>query len=233
MNELNLKVESVNGEVIIREGVALEQKPPVKVTLVGIISSPGDFALKRKDTFPALKTNVVANYTNRTIVLTCNESDFYSHSVTGKLELFPDLKKLQINDSKMYDEKELFRMLNFYGTYFKDKAAHKTLLARLQEFKAKVTQEFVNADDYKGSAAIEKITNIEHKIPLNFTLAIPMFTGGAVKTFKVDICVAVRDGGVSFWFESVELHELMTKETETVFDAELKRLTDFIIIKQW
>lgn len=237
METLNVKIENAEGmavhELIVREGVALPQQPPRKVLLNGVISSPGDFAQMRKDTYDKLKSNVVANYTNRKITLTVNEADEYASIVTGTLELHPELNKLKINSEQWYDEKTLLKLLNFYGSWFKDRSAHTNLLTRLQQFKAKVTKEFTNADDYKGSAAIEKITKIEHDIPLQFELIIPVFTGGERKSFMVNICVAARDGGVSFWFESVELHELITKETETIFEQELARLIEYIIIKQW
>ena len=97
----------------------------------------------------------------------------------------------------------------------------------------KVQRDFVNADDYKGTAAIEKITKIEHEIPLSFQLNIPIFTGGAHKTFTVNINITATDGGISFWFESVDMHEIISRETDSIFSLELDRLSNFLVVKQW
>ena len=232
-NNIHVKLENESKELTILTGSALTPKEPRKVVLSGTITAPGDYAEARKETFEPVDANVVANYTDRTIVLVVNESDHYCSTITGKLELFPDLKELGINDNKLYSEKALLSKINFFGRYFVDQEAYNNLKSKLIDFKAKVDKTFVNADDYKGSSAIEKITKIEHEIPLLFELNIPVFTGGATKSFKVDICVSARDGGVSFWLESVELYELIQRDTEAIFNLELSRLTDYLIVKQW
>lgn len=235
-DNIEIKVDATSAhELTIREGAALPPKEPRIVNIKGIISSPADFANNRNFEIEATKANVIANYTNRTIILNMDETNPYGGTITGALDMNPDLKSLGINENKTYDEKDLMRKLNFFGAYFKDRASHKKLLEKLQQFKAKVTQDFTNQDDYKGTVAIAKISKIEHDIPLEFELAIPLFTGGEKKTFKVDICVSVRDGGISFWFESVEMNELIVTGTESIFKDELERFTilGYIIIKQW
>lgn len=230
-NKLN--ITTTGSELIIREGKAPDILQPVSVKLKGTITAPGDYALTRATTYEKLKCNVIANYTSRTIVLTIDESSPLASVITGTLDIFPELEALGINKNKMYSEKELFTRINFFGRYFKDKEAHKELTSKLQQFKAKVHRSFTNADDYKGAAAVEKITNIEHSIPLRFELTIPIFTGTPPKTFFVDICVTANDGGISFWFESIDMHEIISRETDSIFASELARLSDFLVVKQW
>ena len=231
--EQKLNIEVTGNELTIREGKALDLKPKEKVSLSGTITAPGDYALTRASTFDKLSCNVLANYTSRTIVLTINEGDPLASTIKGTLDIFPELETLGVNKNRMYSEKELYSKLNFFGRYFSDKAAHKDLLTKLQQFKAKVQRDFVNADDYKGTAAIEKITKIEHEIPLSFQLNIPIFTGGAHKTFTVNINITATDGGISFWFESVDMHEIISRETDSIFSLELDRLSNFLVVKQW
>lgn len=233
MENLHLKIETNNNEIVIRKGDALPLKEPKVINLSGIITTPADWVAKRVTTIEQLKTHVVADYTNRTITLTIDEENHYQIVIAGKLEIFPELSKLSINGNSTYDEKELLKKLNFFGRWFTDKSAHKELLSRLQSFKAKVNMTFTNADDFKGTAAIEKLTKIEHEIPLEFVLSIPVFAGGEEKSFKVEICVSVRDGGISFWLESVELHEIISKVTDEIFEKELARLSDYAIVKKW
>lgn len=233
MDDIKVNVTATDNVVEIRTGEALPLKEPNKVALSGVLTCVGDFVDKRKDTIKPLAAHVVANYTQRTIELVTDEDDHYYTTVSGTLAIYPELEKLHINADRTYDEKELMRKLNFFGRWFEDKDAFISLLKKLQQFKAKIQQDFTNADDYKGTAAVEKLTKIEHTIPLEFVLNIPIFTGQPPRTFKVNICVGARDGGVSFWLESVEMHELISKETDELFEKELARLSEYVIIKQW
>lgn len=232
--ETNIKIQTSEKEIIVREGNAPNVYDPEKLTLSGIISAPGDFAAARKSTFDALKTNVVADYTAKKITLTANEDSKFQTTITGALEDFPELADMNINKKKTYGQRELLDLIKFKGAYFKDSAKHTELMTALKKFEAKVNQEFENANDFKGAQATRKVVDIKTNLGgLEFILNIPMFTGGQNITFKVDICVDVLNGGVIFWLESVDLHDLQVKETETVFTSELTRLSDYVIIKRW
>ena len=229
----NIIPTSDTGELIIRNGEALKLEPPLSVVLQGTITAPGDFAAKRRVQIPPLETHVIADYTDRYIHLRVLERDKYGYSVEGRLDLHPELKLLSINRNSLYTSRGLYDQLKFKGAYFKNKEQHLALLTRLREFDAQVSQEFVNSTDFKGASALSRVTNIKTNLALEFTLAIPIFTGFGPKEFDVEICVDLKDGGVVFWLESVQLHEMITFETEVIFERELKRLSDYIIIKQY
>lgn len=234
MQDLKVVLTEVKGnEVIIRTGEALPQKAPIPISLSGTIHSPAEFAGHRLDLIDVKASHVVADYTNRTITLVINETSPYADKITGSLKTFPDLESLGINKNKTYTEKELLQKLNFFGMYFPSREEFTALKNKLMQFKAKITRDFTNADDYKGNSAIEKITKIEHEIPLYFTLNIPVFSGMDAKTFSVDIMVSARDGGISFWLESVELNELEVKTAQQIFQTELGKLSRFVIIEKW
>ena len=61
----------------------------------------------------------------------------------------------------------------------------------------------------------------------------PIFGNTDRTKFKVDIRVAGRGSSVYFWLESVDLEELAESKTISMFEAELLRLKDYAIIKQW
>lgn len=235
-----------NGEIIIRQGAAAQVYDPVPVTLKGTITAPADYAawevarLKQlridgQDAVEAeLEGLVAANYTNRTIQLTTKPREKCGiTTVTGTLALHPSLAALLINADKTFDEKGLLRHLKFHGAYFKDREKHGTLLESLKKFKAKVEQQFENADDYKGAAAQSKLTKITHDVPLEFTLCMPIFGGGEKQEFKVEICVGLSGSDVEFWLESVALADVIVTQTEAVFEEQLKRLEAFAIVKQY
>lgn len=231
--ETKLDLTITGNELTIREGEAPKLYDPEKVELSGTITAPADFAEKRKSIIPQLETNVLADYTKRTIKLTISENSKFKSIITGTLETFPELADMHINGKKTYSHKELLDMIKFKGAYFKNKEEHTTLLTALKNFDAKVNQVFANANDYKGAAATQKVVEIKTNVGLEFTLAIPMFTGGDITSFLVDINVDINNGGVIFWLESVQLHDLMVKGTETEFEKQLSRLSDYVIIKTW
>lgn len=233
MKNVEVKVETSEKEIIVREGAAANVYDPETVSVSGTIHAPADFAEKRKSKIEPLKTNVVADYTKKTIVLTVNEDSKFKTTITGTLDDFPELKDMSINGKKTFSHRELLDLIKFKGSYFKNKEQHVKLLTDLKNFDAKVNQEFQNANDFKGAQATKRIVDIKTNIGLEFILAIPVFTGGEVISFMVDICVDINNGGVIFWLESVELHDLQTKTIEEEFKTQLARLGEYIIIKKW
>ena len=237
-----LYIPNSNGDVVIREGKAvtlIDPKKPKKIALVGVIQAPADFVDKRSTTFDEKYAHVVANYTDRTIVLVINESDLDPQfcieggTVTGKIELYPILDYLQINGRKEYSHRDLFDSLKFLGRFFENKEAHQALLKSLTHFNAKVNTKLKDENDFSGKAAIEVLQEIEHEIPLSFVMNMPIFGNTDASKFKVDIRLAGRGSSVYFWLESVELDELTEAKTISLFEAQLLRLKNYAIIKQW
>lgn len=76
----NLKFQLPEGveELIFRNGDALPLKEPLRVNLSGVLSSPADWFENKTTTINPLDGHVVANYTNRTIVLNLHEKDAYT-----------------------------------------------------------------------------------------------------------------------------------------------------------
>ena len=231
-----------NGDVVIREGRApdlIAPKKPNKIALVGVIQAPADFAEKRSETFDKKYAHVVANYTDRTIVLVINEADLDPElcieggTVTGKIEIYPILAELGINGNKEYNHRSLFDSLKFLSRFFESKEAHSGLLKALTNFNAKVNVKLKDENDFAGTSALEVLQTIEHDIPLSFVLEMPLFGNTDRTKFKVDIRVAGRGTSVYFWLESVDLEELTESKTISMFEVELKRLDNYPIIKQW
>lgn len=233
MENLTVKVENETKELLIRQGDAPKLYDPEQVNLTGTITAPADYAEKRKSKIEPLLCNVVADYSKKKIILTVNEDSKFKSVITGSLETFPELHEMCINGKKVFTHRELLELIKFKGSYFKNREQHTALITALKNFDAKVNQEFANANDFKGAQATKKVVDIKTNLGLEFVLAIPMFTGGETLSFLVDICVDVNNGGVVFWLESVELHDLQTKGIETEFSKQLTRLSDFIIIKTW
>ena len=50
--------------------------------------------------------------------------------------------------------------------------------------------------------------------------------------FMIEVCLQVTDGGASFWFESVELAELIQTQTISIINEQLKNCDGLVIIYQ-
>lgn len=46
----------------------------------------------------------------------------------------------------------------------------------------------------------------------------------------MEICLDVTEGSARFWFESVELHELIQKRLDEIFEEELARMEGLVVI---
>lgn len=209
----------------------LHEEKPYKLS--GIISTPGDFAEKRSTEFNALSAHVIANFTQRSIVLVIDEKNHFSCSVAGKLELDPELESLHINTETLYDENELIDKLNFFRRHFEKVSQHSSLMDALKKFNAKVETEIVNANNLKGNAVLKKAYDIKHEIPLDFVLNMPIFAGGEKFSLGVEINLKYVDGEIVFWFQSIGLHDAIGEQTEKVLEKELQRLAAYAIIRQY
>lgn len=222
--------------ITILEGEAATPLPlrePKVLNLNGVLKTPGDFVEKRRETFDKLEANVVANFTNRTIELTIDEKNYYSHKITGKLTENEELKTLGINNNKIYTENKLREKLTFYRRHFKSSDEYAKLLAALKKFNAKIAQEFVNEQNNQGSAKLQRAYEIKHEIPLQFTLEMPVFNGYEKHIFGVNINLQLADNTVCFWFESIDLHEKLETLTDVLMEGELARLNDYAIVRTY
>ena len=232
MEAENVKIE-VTGEtkeLVIRTGEASVIKEQRTVTLRGDINAPVEFATKRQTQINALSSHVEVDKTNFKITLVVDESNHYSTTVEGALVLFPELAKLKINENKTYSPRELYDTIKFSGAYFKNREQHAALCGKLTKFTSRIEVDFVNSNDFKGNAALSKLTRIKTDLDLKFVLAIPVFKGGEPSAFEVEICLDAKDGGVICWLESVELHEIKTKIADEMMASNIAALSDYVTI---
>lgn len=240
MENLTLKVESVNGnEIIIREGDALPQREPVKINISGDIKTVSSFVAGRKDVSDALaghqfinkgRAIVEVDKQKRTIVLMLDPANPYGGVVTAKMELNPDLVEFCINAKKTFKQKELVDLLKFSGLAFDNAEKHQMLLRSYQAFNAKAYIDMASDSDNRGNKSSSFNKKVETNLPVDFVLNIPIFKGQDRKRFSVEICLEVTDGGCNFWFESVELKELIEIESETILKKELESCSDYVVI---
>jgi len=239
MENLTLKIEPVNGEVIIREGQALPQIAPKKIEIIGDIKTVSTFVIGRKgmsDNLAGLqfinqaRAVVMVDKKGRTITLNVDPQDVYGTVVTAKMELNPDLVDFHINDKKTFKQKELVDLLKFSRLAFDDGEKHGMLLNAYRAFNAKAYIDMASESDNRGNKSSSFNKKVETNLPIDFVLNIPIFKGQSPLKFHVEICLEVTDGGCNFWFESVELAELIEIEGEKILRQELESCSEYVVI---
>lgn len=224
--------------LVIREGKALELKEPKIIELTGDINTVGSFLKKRYglqqqtglQTVDKNKAVVLVNKENMTITLKLDPENHYGATISGNISLSPELKQFCINNTKMFQREELVKLLRFSKMFFADADVHYKILTAYQQFKASAYVDMNVGNDQRGNKNMQMDKVVKTDLPDAFLLTLPIFKGEQSKTFRVEICLDVNDGGGRFWFESVELHELVEFEKERIITEQLESCADLVVI---
>lgn len=241
--------------LIMRTGDALELKPPTIVNLTGDINTVKNYIGKRRTANEEdKKEGVLLSMEEKiqynlqwvhpdlavievdkkamTIVLKVDPQFAYGGTVTGKLEESDELKPFCINKTKEFKKEELVKLLRFSRRFFPDPDKYAELLKEYQVFSAKAYLEMKQEEDQRGNSTRNQTKRVETSLPTEFTIKMPIFKGQSDETFRVEICLDVTEGGARFWFESVELDEIINKRVDEIFTAQLTDFSDFVVINK-
>jgi len=233
--EINLTL--TDNTVTILEGKALEQKYPEKISIAGNIHSVKNFIEKRYGTREGAELQkidkdraiVFVNEEKMTIQLELDPQNIFGAVIKGRLEFTPELLQFGINTTKQFSREELVRLIRFNKRFFA--SDHEAILLAYQKLQIKTASELSQESDTRGNKGVnfQKTVNIEH-IPTEFILQIPVFKGFPDVKFRVEICLDATDASVRFWFESVELHDIVETGKKQILEDQLVCCKDFVII---
>lgn len=238
MENLQLKIESLTGnEIIIREGQALPLQLPETIKIDGDIKSISSFLTKRSNGYSlqnvdANKAIVIVDKKELTITLCLDKENKFGTIITGKLETSEELKPFSINKNKTFTKEELVKLLKFSRLFFDDAAKHAEMLLAFQKVSSTVNIRANESSDDRGNKERAYVKDVTTNAPTEFILNIPVFKGFPPQRFRVEICLDVTDGSARFWFESVELYELVQSQVDAIFNDELEYCKDFVIINK-
>jgi len=230
MKEVNLDVSEGVGTVVLREGVAPSLVEKKGFTYSGNIKSVADWVEgKKANQYKFENSNATLLVGDKSLELILSEdTPLLSTKVEGQLKTFADLLKFGINqEDKIYTNKQLSRLLKMNRFYFPDKDENMQIVTNLNKFKASVTRELEDSNDFKGNKKILFEEQIKSDLKLSFKLSIPLFEGEENKTFAVDINFDITDARVGYWLESADLRELEMSERNKIIDREVGRLAEF------
>lgn len=238
MDELKLTVANVeNGTLTIRTGEAAPVIVPDKLRIEGDIRSVSSYFNHRsirKDpaelqTINASRAVITVNRAANSITGELDPNDPKGTIVVGRLEQSDELKKFSIN-GKSFTQAEMVRLIRFNRLAFGSVEKHAEILRLYQRFTFKTKTEGESEKDQRGNKTNSFSKEMTTDLPNEFLLHIPIYKGEKKKSFRVEICFDASDASVKFWFESVELEELIEIEKELIFKRELEHLKDHVII---
>ncbi len=239
MSDLQLKIEQLNGGTLtVLEGKALEQKAPEKIVISGDIKTVSNFLNIRKNSGTGLQSIDLSRavvFTDKkalTISLELDPENHYGTKITGKLEKSDELAPFSINQNKTFTKEELVKLIKFNKLFFDDTTKHAEILLAFQKVSSTVNIRANESNDERGNKERAFVKEVTTNAPTEFILNIPVFKGFPALRFRVEICLDVTEGSARFWFESIELHEIMQAMAEGIFTDQLKAAEGFVIINK-
>ena len=239
MKDLNLQIDPINGNILtILEGKALELKPPEKLEISGDIKSVANFLDIRKGQGKGVqavdlsKAIVIVDKKDLTIELLIDPENHYGATIIGTLEKSDELTPFHINQNKTFTKEELVKLIKFNKIFFDEPTKQAEMLAAFQKISSTVNIRSNDSSDDRGNKERAYVKEVATNAPTEFILNIPIFKGFPSSRFRVEVCLDVTEGSVRFWFESVELHELMQTMIDIIFNEQLKSAYGFVIINK-
>lgn len=240
MENFHLKVENAGNEIIIREGEALPPVAPKKIVIAGDIKTVRSFVDKRTSPNDGDSMGLQAINPDRALVtvdkaalsikLELDPENEYGTEVTAKLAYTPELEQFFINKNKLFNREELIKLIRFNKIWFADPEAHDKLLKAYQAFTATVNANIGKTSDTRGNVDNTYKKTVETNVPDSFVLNIPIFKGQDKRRFRVEIAIDSTDASTKFWFESVELNDIIQIESQAILEGELELCKDFVVI---
>ena len=241
MENLTIKVNPGQQELIIREGAALDQRECTKIVIAGDISTVKEFLSKRlsgaamglsAQTIDKGTAVITVDEEKLFIKLELNPNDDLATEVIAKLEFTNFLEQFKINGKTTFSLKELKELLKFSKLLFDDGDEYETVYKAYQTFDFQAFVKASQEDDNRGNRAASFKKDVKTNLPPNLKLRIPIFKGQKPETFLVDICLDTTEANCRFWFESVELHNIIEQRKIEIFIEQLADFQDFVIIRK-
>ena len=173
---------------------------------------------------------VIVDKEAMTMELELDPEFYYGAKVSGKLELAKELEIFSLNEEVELSREDCIKLFRFNKFHFATPEKADDLTKAFQKFSAKSHVELTKEDDTRGNVQASVSKKVETGIPQAFELFIPIYKGQPKEKIEVTICLDVVGTRVIFWFESVQLIELLEQRKEEIFAKQLEACTDFPVI---
>jgi hypothetical protein len=234
MEKITLQPKDGVSEMIIREGTALEIKPPQPVefkgTFDGVIEWWKNRSVGAKRSFVS-NSRLEYSKNDMTIKLYVDENNHYQDKLTGIIKMNKDLEEFGINKDKQWTIEAFSKYIRLKKYLFADKDSHAVLLSRLNSFKANVEAELINEKDNRGNAKVSAQRSIKTDLPEKFSLLLAPYVGYEKIQFDVELCVDGSSSGVVIWLLSNEMVESLQKLQDSIFEKTLPQFAGIPVME--
>ena len=216
-------------EIIIREGdapKALDKKEPIKVEILGTITSPYEWLSKRVGLINQKESHLLVCRDRMAISLTIDESNHYRTYILGSLESSKEMNDFGINTEKRWEPSKLSLFLKMHRAFFTNKAENMSLVSTLKNFKAKISQDVEKVKEENGSKVDCYTQVVDSNLPKSFKLNIPLFKGFSREEIDVETYADVDGRDVSLTLVSAGANEVIEEYKNKVIDEQLKKIRE-------
>ncbi len=243
MSDKKIEITEATKELLIREGKAQELRDPRTIEIAGILRAPFEFLEKKisgtnaavmgsgldlsmtedSTIYNARRSTVLVDTQGGKLTLILNEKDHFSDKIIGVLKEAPEWQEFNINeDDKFMSLNDVIKLIKRNKFKFADAEKHGEFLQNLMTFNARVTTNIQQHRNANGNSLdLMQRTVDENKNAPEFKLNVPIYEGYPKKVFSVQTCLDATSGSIRFYFESVELYELLDSEKEKAIADEL------------
>lgn len=236
MENLHLKLEGDQKELIVREGTAPAIRLPKGYSITASIASVVDFYIKRNSnpTLPitALNSYLSVDKNKATILLVVNDViTEETISITGALKEDKDFIDLGINENKLFSEKDLETILRKRPYLFASTEMYEKVMKSLRNFTSDVRIQFSKEDNRVGTAKVSgqveiKTDGMESELQLKISPWLDM----EKQTYNVKIYVTSDGGFAKFYLESVDLMLQKDELKEKALENAIEKLSELPIL---
>lgn len=147
------------------------------------------------------------------------EHDPFGNKLIGHVFENKEIDVFKLNSGMPFDNRELVKVIRFNKHLFGNEEIADKLQSSMQRFRAKVQQQIVDSDDFKGKADREyhvtiKLDELKENELMTFRLHTNIYVGDEKQEFTVEIRPEMDGKSVIFFLESpeYELFKVLRRE---------------------
>jgi hypothetical protein len=215
MENLNLKIEKAEGELIIRTGAAAVIKEPKAVVFKGTFQAVINYWLKRK-------VDVVKDLINKD----------YQDVIEGSMLKNPDLTSFGINNETTWTLEALHKQIKLKKHLFHSPDQYHDLLTKLVNQKANINTDLDKSHDNRGNKKNSFERKVETNLPDKFDLILAPYKGYDTIQFSVEIYVDSKESSLIIQLFSPELVEKLLELQDNIMNKALEQFEEIPVMEK-
>jgi len=226
-DKAELIIRQVNDEV----KTELPVQEPDQVSISGTISSIFAFLEKRWNADDRqvnhFRTHILVNRDKLTMTLVVNETDKRNRkNIVGTVALSRQFLDFGINYKENWEPIELGNFFRMNRSYFENKEENMKLVSELKGFRAKVHQTVEREEKDNGGKTDVFRQVVDHTLPKEFSICIPIFKGQAPLNINVEIIAHVHGREFELELISPDAAAIIEECRDKLFDEQIEKIRE-------